>query len=50
VIVVASLGAATPFYAPHSVLARGFGRRGIAELAAGEASEGTYWVGRNQAV
>jgi SAM-dependent methyltransferase len=46
VIVVASWGAATPFYTPASVLARGFGRRGITEIARGEAEEGTYWVGR----
>jgi SAM-dependent methyltransferase len=49
VVVVASWGAATPFYTPESVLVRGFGRRGIAEIERGEAGEGTYWVGRRKA-
>jgi ubiquinone/menaquinone biosynthesis C-methylase UbiE len=46
VVVAASVGAATPFYTPHSVLKRGFGKRGIAEHAVGEPGPGTYWVGR----
>jgi SAM-dependent methyltransferase len=46
VIVVASSGGATPFYTPERVLVRGFGRRGIAEKSRGEATHGTYWVGR----
>ena len=50
VIVVASLGPATPFYTPHAVLARGFRRRGIAEVATSEARGGTYWVGRKEAI
>lgn len=46
VIVVASWGAATPFYTPEAVLVRGFRRRGISEIDRGEAEEGTYWVGQ----
>jgi hypothetical protein len=46
VIVVASRGGGTPFYTPEKVLARGFGRRGIAELDRGGAAHGLYWVGR----
>ena len=46
VVVVASIGSATPFFTPPSVLARGFGRRGIEQVAAGEAADGTYFVGR----
>lgn len=46
VIVVASLGAATPFFTPPAVLERGFRRRGIERIAAAEAGNGTYFVGR----
>ena len=46
VIVVASLGDATPFYTPPSVLERGFRRHGIERHDAGEAGSGTWWVGR----
>jgi len=46
VVVVASIGSATPFFTPPSALARGFGRRGIEQVAAGEAADGTYFVGR----
>lgn len=45
-IVTASWGSATPFYTPVTVLDRGFRRHGVARLAAGEAGQGTYWVGR----
>lgn len=45
-LVAASSGPATPFYTPDAVLCRGFARHGIAEIAAGEAGAGTYWVGR----
>ena len=46
VVVVASIGSATPFYTPESVLARGFRRRGIERVDSGEAADGTYFVGR----
>ncbi len=46
VIVVASGGDRTPFYTPHSVLERGFRRRGIEFAAEGTVGSGTYWVGR----
>jgi ubiquinone/menaquinone biosynthesis C-methylase UbiE len=47
-LVASSHGAGTPFYTPPRVLARGFRRRGIEELATGEAGSGTYWVGRRR--
>ena len=47
-LVASSHGAGTPFYTPLRVLARGFRRRGIEELATGEAGSGTYWVGRRR--
>lgn len=46
VVIVASLGAATPFYTPDSVLERGLEKRGIAVVATGSAGVGTYLVGR----
>jgi ubiquinone/menaquinone biosynthesis C-methylase UbiE len=46
VIVASSWGPATPFYTPARVLDWGFAKRGIERVAAGEAAEGTYWVGR----
>jgi ubiquinone/menaquinone biosynthesis C-methylase UbiE len=46
VVVVASIGSATPFFTPASVLARGFRRRGIEQVDRGEAADGTYFVGR----
>ena len=46
VVVVASIGSATPFYTPESVLARGFRRRGIERVDSGEVAAGTYFVGR----
>ena len=36
VIVVASIGSATPFFTPAAVLARGFRRRGIEQLESGD--------------
>ena len=46
VIVVASQGAATPFYTPVPALERGFRRRGIESLASGEAGSGTWFAAR----
>ncbi|MGH2987807.1 MAG: class I SAM-dependent methyltransferase [Solirubrobacterales bacterium] len=46
VIVAASWGEATPFYTPHAVLERGFRRRGIEPVGAGEQGGGTWWLGR----
>ena len=48
VIVAASWGASTPFFTPVSVLERGFGRRGIETVHAGEVEHGTYYVGRKE--
>ncbi len=45
-IVAATLGPATPFYTPESVLRRGFGRRGIEVTDTGEVQGGTYVVAR----
>jgi ubiquinone/menaquinone biosynthesis C-methylase UbiE len=46
VIVASSWGSATPFYTPNSVLDWSFAKRGIEPEAAGEAGDGTFWVGR----
>ncbi len=46
VIVVASIGSATPFFTPTSVLARGFRRHGIEQLESGTAGDGTFFIGR----
>jgi ubiquinone/menaquinone biosynthesis C-methylase UbiE len=46
VIVAASWGDATPFYTPAAVLERGFLRRGIEPVGAGEQGGGTCWLGR----
>lgn len=46
VIVASSWGSATPFYTPSSVLDWGFAKHDVEPLAAGEAGDGTYWVGR----
>lgn len=46
VIVVATGGAATPFYTPEPVLERGFARRGIETVGSGSAGRGTWFVGR----
>ena len=45
VIVASSLGAATPFYTPDSVLDRGFRRRGVEPFEAGTSGAGSWWVG-----
>jgi len=46
VAIADSHGPATPFHTPPSVLRRGFRRRGLEEVEAGEAGEGTYFVAR----
>jgi ubiquinone/menaquinone biosynthesis C-methylase UbiE len=46
VVVVATGGAATPFYTPDAVLERGFRRRGIELVENGEAGRGTFYIGR----
>jgi SAM-dependent methyltransferase len=46
VIVVATGGAATPFYTPPSVLERGFRRWGIGAAESGDAGPGTYFIAR----
>jgi ubiquinone/menaquinone biosynthesis C-methylase UbiE len=45
-IVASSWGSATPFYTPNSVLDWGFAKAGIEPVAAGEAGDGAFWVGR----
>ncbi len=45
-IVCASLGEATPFYTPESVLRRGFARKGLEPAETGAVDEGTYFVAR----
>ena len=47
VVVVASIGSATPFYTPESVLERGFRRRGIERIDSGRAADGTYFMARS---
>ncbi len=44
VLVVASLGARTPFYTSHSALRRGFRRVGLTALGAGKAGAGTWFA------
>jgi ubiquinone/menaquinone biosynthesis C-methylase UbiE len=46
VVVVSSLGEATPFYTPERVLKDGFARRGVEEVATGRGGRGTYFLGR----
>jgi demethylmenaquinone methyltransferase/2-methoxy-6-polyprenyl-1,4-benzoquinol methylase len=46
VIMVATAGAATPFYTPDAVLERGFSRHGIEVVESGIAGRGTWLVGR----
>jgi ubiquinone/menaquinone biosynthesis C-methylase UbiE len=46
VIVASSWGSATPFYTPTAALDWGFAKQRIEPAAAGEAGDGTYWVGR----
>ena len=45
-IVASSWGPATPFYTPNRVLDWAFAKHGIEPATAGEASDGTFWVGR----
>jgi ubiquinone/menaquinone biosynthesis C-methylase UbiE len=45
VVVVSSLGKATPYHLPNRVLRRKFERRGFRTVAAGEAGTGTFFVG-----
>jgi malonyl-CoA O-methyltransferase len=49
VLVAHSLGPATPYHTPDSVLRRGFARRGLQEVATGAAGVGTYFVARRPA-
>jgi ubiquinone/menaquinone biosynthesis C-methylase UbiE len=44
VVVASSLGPATPYYTPHSVLRRKFARRGLRELASGQADPGDWFI------
>jgi ubiquinone/menaquinone biosynthesis C-methylase UbiE len=46
VIVVSSLGKATPYHLPNGVLRRQFERRGFRTVAAGEAGTGTFFVAK----
>jgi ubiquinone/menaquinone biosynthesis C-methylase UbiE len=45
-IVASSWGPATPFYTPNRALDWAFAKHGIEPLVAGEAGDGTFWVGR----
>src|SRR5215217_4370482 len=47
-IVASSWGSATPFYTPDAALDWAFAKHGIEPLAAGEAGDGTFWIGRKQ--
>ena len=47
VVVVATGGAATPFYTPQPVLERGFRRRGIEAVEHGVTGAGTFFIGRS---
>ena len=49
VVVAASWGPSTPFYTDEAALDRGFAQHGIAQVAAGSAGPGTFWVGRLRA-
>ena len=49
VIVVSSLGKATPYHLPNRVLRRKFERRGFRTVAAGEAGDGTFFVAEKRA-
>jgi ubiquinone/menaquinone biosynthesis C-methylase UbiE len=46
VVVASSWGPATPFYTPNRVLDWAFAKDGIDPITAGEAGDGTFWVGR----
>jgi ubiquinone/menaquinone biosynthesis C-methylase UbiE len=45
-VVASSWGPATPFYTPNRALDWAFAKHGIEPLVAGEAGDGTFWVGR----
>jgi demethylmenaquinone methyltransferase/2-methoxy-6-polyprenyl-1,4-benzoquinol methylase len=45
-IVASSWGPATPFYTPRATLDWTFAKHGIEPVTAGEAGDGTFWVGR----
>lgn len=45
-IVASTWGSATPFYTPNSALDWAFAKEGVEPAEAGEAGEGTFWVGR----
>jgi ubiquinone/menaquinone biosynthesis C-methylase UbiE len=46
VIVASSWGDATPFFTPNATLDWSFAKRGVERAGAGEAGDGTFWVGR----
>jgi ubiquinone/menaquinone biosynthesis C-methylase UbiE len=48
-VVASSWGSATPFYTPKGALDWAFAKHGIEPVAAGDAGDGTFWVGRRQA-
>lgn len=45
-VVASSWGPATPFYTPKGALDWAFAKRGIEPVTAGDAGDGTFWVGR----
>jgi SAM-dependent methyltransferase len=45
-VIVSTLGPATPFHTPSSTLERGFGRRGLVEMSTGSEGQGTYFLAR----
>ena len=45
-IVASSWGPATPFYTPKRALDWAFAKHGIEPLEAGEAGDGSFWIGR----
>jgi demethylmenaquinone methyltransferase/2-methoxy-6-polyprenyl-1,4-benzoquinol methylase len=49
VVVVSSLGKATPYRLPNRVLHRNFEQRGFRGVAAGEAGAGTFYVAEKRA-
>lgn len=48
VIITSSIGSHTPFHTSHRTLKRQFGRVGIRTIAAGEAGDGTWFLGRKE--
>jgi ubiquinone/menaquinone biosynthesis C-methylase UbiE len=47
-VVISSLGAATPLHTPPDALRSGYERRGLTEVARGDAGRGTYFVARRR--